>query len=347
MCLRCSALRELGLQSRATDSEIKSAYRLNVKAWHPDRFPGDEKSKSAAQEKLKAINFAYSYLNYLSANAKQCNPKTTPAATNSQEPAQRGWTRTGQTPPATSESAQQPPPSPNSGYASQKSSGPSTQFSKRPSRLGYLIYLVPLIFWVVVESNVTSSQHGSSSTTSTPATSIAVSPQNSPVGAIDRPSRGATPLSFNENEVEVTLENGTELNKRRHLNGRGELTVENGTSFDAVVHLVDLKTGKTIRTFFVQRGNTFTERQIASGLYGIYFATGVNWNSGLKKFTSDASYSQFGKNLEYSEKRDSEASKVEYATYKITLHPVVGGNVTSLSLDKDTFDKKMIDGATD
>ena len=61
-CQRCAALHELGLRAGATDSEVKDAYRLNVKAWHPDRFPGDEKSKSAAQEKLKTINSAYNFL---------------------------------------------------------------------------------------------------------------------------------------------------------------------------------------------------------------------------------------------------------------------------------------------
>jgi len=95
----------------------------------------------------------------------------------------------------------------------------------------------------------------------------------------------------------LSLPNGTEIRKRRHLNGRGELTVENGSLDDAVVHLVDLNTGRTIRTFYVKTDNTFTERQIPPGLYGVYFATGIGWDVALKAFNLNASYSHFGKNL--------------------------------------------------
>ena len=174
-----------------------------------------------------------------------------------------------------------------------------------------------------------------------------------PIGSSSSPNQpnGSMPVSLSANDVEfapaLSLPNGTELRKRGHLNGVGELTVENGTSYDAVVHLVDLKTEHPIRTFYVRQGSTFTERQIATGLYGIYFATGLDWNRSVKKFTTAASYSQFGRNLEFSEKRDSGSREVEYATYKITLQTVVGGDVSPLPSDKDSFDKMMNDGATD
>jgi hypothetical protein len=58
-CARCSALQALELPPAATHEQIKSAHRLLVKVWHPDRFPGDPKLKQAADEKLKAINAAY------------------------------------------------------------------------------------------------------------------------------------------------------------------------------------------------------------------------------------------------------------------------------------------------
>jgi len=61
-CARCSALQTLGLESSATFGEIKSAYKLLVKVWHPDRFSGDEKLRGTAQEKLQAINQAYRFL---------------------------------------------------------------------------------------------------------------------------------------------------------------------------------------------------------------------------------------------------------------------------------------------
>jgi hypothetical protein len=144
-----------------------------------------------------------------------------------------------------------------------------------------------------------------------------------------------------------SLPNGTELRKRRHTDGLGELTVENGTSFDAVVHLVDLNSEKTIRTFYVDTGSAFTERQIAPGAYGIFFATGSDWNTGLKTFNYSVNYSHFGRNMEFSETRQPDSGKIEYNTYQITLQPVQGGNATTDPSDKNVFDKLMNDGPTD
>jgi curved DNA-binding protein CbpA len=62
MCPRCTALVTFGLSAGATQPEIKDAYRLLAKVWHPDRFEGDEHLKLKAEEKLKEINSAYQLL---------------------------------------------------------------------------------------------------------------------------------------------------------------------------------------------------------------------------------------------------------------------------------------------
>lgn len=61
-CPQCAAHLLLGVGIYATENEIKAAYRLLVKVWHPDRFPGDPKLKEAAEAKLKEINTAYVFL---------------------------------------------------------------------------------------------------------------------------------------------------------------------------------------------------------------------------------------------------------------------------------------------
>ena len=61
-CPQCAALQLLGVGIYATENEIKAAYRLLVKVWHPDRFPGDPKLKEAAEAKLKEINSAFVFL---------------------------------------------------------------------------------------------------------------------------------------------------------------------------------------------------------------------------------------------------------------------------------------------
>ena len=61
-CPRCQGLQVLGLETEATESEIRRAYRLLAKTWQPERFQGDERLKEAAAEKLKEITTAFEYL---------------------------------------------------------------------------------------------------------------------------------------------------------------------------------------------------------------------------------------------------------------------------------------------
>jgi curved DNA-binding protein CbpA len=333
-CHRCNALQELGLRPGAADADVKAAYRLYVKAWHPDRFPGDEKSKRAAQEKLKTINSAYDFLT--SPYSKQGQPYTptgSAAYARPQAPYQK--------PNASREAGPRPP-----------SSSPlppqSTQRRRLLQHTALALLLISIAAWVLISNRSVQTQPPSDSASTKTYTSQRHS--DSSGGTISVP-KGLTPISppdlENPARTAFNLPNGTELRKRRHLNGHGELTVENGTSFDAVIHLVDLNSEKTIRTFYVDTGSTFIERQIAPGLYGIYFATGSDWDAGLKTFNSSAGYSQFGRNLEYSEKPDPDNRKIEYSTYQITLQPVQGGNAATYPSDKDAFNKLMNDGNAD
>ena len=54
-----SYYRTLDLLAGATEQEIRSAYKLLVNVWHPDRFEHDTSLRNAAEEKLKAINEAF------------------------------------------------------------------------------------------------------------------------------------------------------------------------------------------------------------------------------------------------------------------------------------------------
>lgn len=61
-CPRCAALHALDLEMNASEAEIRRAYHLLVKVWHPDRFQNDPKLKDSAGEKLQQINSAFEFL---------------------------------------------------------------------------------------------------------------------------------------------------------------------------------------------------------------------------------------------------------------------------------------------
>ena len=61
-CRRCVALNELGLKAGASEASIKSAYRKEIKAWHPDRYGKDKAGQVTAEERTKRINVSYEYL---------------------------------------------------------------------------------------------------------------------------------------------------------------------------------------------------------------------------------------------------------------------------------------------
>ena len=67
-CARCAALQALNLEKAATDKEIKTAYRLLVKVWHPDLFESDKQAKASAAEKMCTIIAAFRLL-----SSQPCN----------------------------------------------------------------------------------------------------------------------------------------------------------------------------------------------------------------------------------------------------------------------------------
>lgn len=102
-CPRCDALQVFGLGKDATETEIRNAYRLFVKAWSPDSLQGDQLLKAAAEDKLKDIHAAFEYLTMTSTERAQqqrpvyltsrtASPETTPDAVPAPRRASPGYT---------------------------------------------------------------------------------------------------------------------------------------------------------------------------------------------------------------------------------------------------------------
>jgi hypothetical protein len=62
LCARCAALHTLELTPKASDQQVRDAYRVLVKVWHPDRFQSDPALRETAEARLKALNAAYALL---------------------------------------------------------------------------------------------------------------------------------------------------------------------------------------------------------------------------------------------------------------------------------------------
>lgn len=59
---RIEALNVLGLDSNATDEDIKTAYRECAQILHPDKFANNKKLQDRASEQFKRLQDAYNYL---------------------------------------------------------------------------------------------------------------------------------------------------------------------------------------------------------------------------------------------------------------------------------------------
>jgi len=140
-------------------------------------------------------------------------------------------------------------------------------------------------------------------------------------------------LGIDYSETSSRLPNGKEVVRPRRLGGDGQLEVDNGTPTDAVVSLVDLQTNKAVRRFYVEANQKFTESGIAPGTYQVYFETGSDWNLVTRSFNNCAKTQRFPNIFE--------EAKDEATHVSITLHNVVGGNTTTILVDKQSYDAMM------
>ncbi len=137
--------------------------------------------------------------------------------------------------------------------------------------------------------------------------------------------------------VQVRPETGMNINHLPGQRGHGELSINNGLGRDATVKLVNVSTGRLLRWVYVRSSDETTMRGIAPGSYRVRFAIGNNWDKTLRKFRDERSYSEFDDSLDFRETET--ADKVNYATFEITLHPVVGGTARTEEISEAQFEQ--------
>ena len=213
---------------------------------------------------------------------------------------------------------------------------------RRPTQ--QLWAMICAIALILVIGKVVSSETKHSALGIETATSTSGIPETNPAAAPNTAHLQEPPAISTANVIPANrLENGAEIRRRIGTNGLGELTVQNGNTEDAVVVLVNAANNRTIRGFYVRSEMGFTEERIPPGTYAVYFFTGSDWNPSTRSFTRDSSYLQFGKGLEFTETTERQGVKIEhfYDKHEITLQPVVGGNVSSSSIDRATVERLL------
>ena len=112
---------------------------------------------------------------------------------------------------------------------------------------------------------------------------------------------------------------------RKGSRGEGLLDIDNGTPEDTYVTLGiggALKLG-----VYARSGSTAHVTGVADGTYDLYYASGSGWNSDLRTFTVDASYTKFDDPFPFA------TTARKYSAWSVTLQPSASGHATTSSVD--------------
>lgn len=123
--------------------------------------------------------------------------------------------------------------------------------------------------------------------------------------------------------------------------GPGSLKVSNGTSHDAYIKLVEPVSQTLLASLYVKSHSPFTLGHISDGTYQVLFASGEDWDWRAKSFSRSKRFARFDRSLEFATTQRTDETHIytEYATFELTLHPVVGGNAKTSGLSEEEFNR--------
>ena len=123
------------------------------------------------------------------------------------------------------------------------------------------------------------------------------------------------------------------------------LEVKNSVETDAIVMLYDTRTGRVVRHAYLRAGATYKLRQLPSGIFDMRVYQGVNWNPNKYMgpnaptggFESEESFTAC-RPTDYLDMRHIEShSGISYPTYTVTLYTVRNGNFAMEETSSKTF----------
>lgn len=109
--------------------------------------------------------------------------------------------------------------------------------------------------------------------------------------------------------------------------GSGQLTIQNGTVYDAQVKVIDISTNKAVYNVYVPSHQDYTIMGIDDGTYALAFWLGDANNGSGQKFKDPFNY-----------KTIQTSQGVETTTYTVTLQVVGGGNALTEGINRGEFD---------
>lgn len=141
-------------------------------------------------------------------------------------------------------------------------------------------------------------------------------------------------------KIYISLPNGTVLSKNSYyLRGLGQLKIDNGTNLDAIAKLVNIATNKSIFTVYIKANSTYNISKISDGNYKLFFNLGNDWDAEVKAFAVNSSYEVFEENFDFttSEYEEGDYIRTRYATFSVTLNPIIGGQAKTDEINAVEF----------
>jgi hypothetical protein len=115
--------------------------------------------------------------------------------------------------------------------------------------------------------------------------------------------------------------------------GRGELTINNGGSNDAVVTLS--KGRKPALAVYVRKGKKHTVSGVPDGTYTVFFTGGSAWDDTARGFGRNCAFQRFEDPMEFRTIRT--ATQIRFSRWSISLQRVIGGNARTSDVDPNDF----------
>ena len=132
--------------------------------------------------------------------------------------------------------------------------------------------------------------------------------------------------------------NGALLVDRRKRASRGHtLEIDNGTEGDAIIKVRNADTGKTLASFFVERGSKASLQRIPDGNYKFQYMIGDKLGEDCRKFLGAVSANEFPGPEMLMTEYVGDRIRLNRLTY--TLYAVPGGNTTPQYLSAADFEK--------